>query len=213
MNALATLILLASASSSNIQLEGEIIATRSATLAAPPLVFIWQLNIAEMVPEGSMVRSGQVVVRFETTELNRQLLENRNKLNEKLSEREKLRLSLAEAERTERMKTAEARAELEKSVRKASQPADVVRSVDYKKLTLDRERHEKRMALFEQREKQAAEQRAAEMRLVEVEVKRHELEVERLTANIESLAVKAARRTHKSSYTAPTFVASTEPFT
>ena len=191
MNALATLVLLASASSSNIQLEGEIIATRSATLAAPPLVFIWQLNIAEMVPEGSMVRSGQVVVRFETTELNRQLLENRNKLNEKLSEREKLRLSLAEAERTERMKTAEARAELEKSVRKASQPADVVRSVDYKKLTLDRERHEKRMALFEQREKQAAEQRAAEMRLVEVEVKRHELEVERLTANIESLAVKA----------------------
>jgi HlyD family secretion protein len=191
MNALATLILLASASSSNIQLEGEIIATRSATLAAPPLVFIWQLNIAEMVPEGSMVKTGDVVVRFETTELNRQLQENRNKLNEKLSEREKLRLSLAEAERTERMKTAEARAELEKSVRKASQPADVVRSVDYKKLILDRGRHEKRMALFERREKQAAEQRAAEMRLVEVEITRHQLEVERLTGNIESLAVKA----------------------
>lgn len=192
MNTLTTLILFASAASSTtLQLEGDIVATRSATLAAPPLVQIWQLNIAEMKPEGSMVKAGEVVVRFETTELNRQLLDHRNRLNEKQREREKLLLSLAERERTEQLKTSEARAELDKAVRKASQPEDVVRGIDYKKLTIDRARHEGRMALVERREKLAAEQRAAELELVEVEIRRHELEIERLTRNIESLAVKA----------------------
>jgi HlyD family secretion protein len=191
-SAIAAIILLASGASSGVlQIEGEVIATRSATLAAPPLVFIWQLNIAEMVPEGSMVKKGEVVVRFETTELEKQLLDNQNKLNEKQRERDKLRLSLADNARDEQLKTAEARAELEKAVRKASQPEEVVRGIDYKKLVIDRERRERRMALYEQREQAAAEKRAAELRLVEVEIKRHELEVARLTANIESLAVKA----------------------
>lgn len=191
MSTLATLFLLGAAAAATVQLEGDIIATRSATLSGPPLIAIWQLNIAEMVPEGSMVKAGDVVVRFETTELNRQLSDHRNKLNEKQREREKLLLSIAEREREERLKTAEARAEVEKAVRKASQPEEAVRAVDYKKLTIDRARHERRMALFEQREQKAAEQRAAELRLVEVEIQRHELEVKRLTGNVEALAVKA----------------------
>jgi HlyD family secretion protein len=189
MSTVAALVLLAGAAI--LQLEGEVIATRSATLAAPPLVFIWQLNIAQMVPEGSMVKAGDVVVTFETTELNKQLLDSRNKLNEKQREREKLKLSLAEGEREEELKTAEARSELEKAVRKASQPVEVVRNVDYQKLMIDRGRREKRMALFEKRQELAATQRNAEARLVEVEIKRHQFEIERLTGNIESLSVKA----------------------
>jgi HlyD family secretion protein len=191
MSTLAALVLLASGASATLTLEGEIIATRSATLAAPPLVFIWQLNIAQMVPEGSMVKAGEVVVTFETTELNKQLLDNRNKLNEKQREREKLRLSLAEREREEALKTAEARSELDKAVRKASQPVDIIRNVEYQKLAIDRDRREDRMILHDKRERLTAQQRAAESRLVEVEIKRHEIEIERLTANIDSLSVKA----------------------
>lgn len=191
MSTLAALMLMASTSSAMLELEGDIIATRSATLSAPPLVFIWQVNIAQMVPEGSMVKAGEVVVAFETTELNKQLLDNQNKLNEKQREREKLLLSLAEAERSEALKTSEARAELDKSERKASQPVDAVRGVDYKKLVIDRERRTREMKLYERREKVAAQQRAAQLRLVDVEIERHQLEVERLTANIEAMSVKA----------------------
>lgn len=191
MSALAAVFIAASVAGAPLALEGEIIATRSATLAAPPLVMIWQLNIAQMVPEGSMVKAGEVVVTFETTELNRQLSDQQNKLNEKQRERDKLLLSLAEAQRTEMMKTSEARAELEKAVRKASQPPEAVRGVDYKKLVIDRERRERAMALHEQREQAAAARRAAELRLVEVEIKRHQLEIERLTTSIEAMSVKA----------------------
>ena len=191
MSTLATLILAANGAIAPLQLEGEVIATRSATLAAPPLVFIWQLNIAQMLPEGSAVKAGDVVVTFETTELNKQLLDHQNKLNEKQREREKLRLSLAEGEREDELKTEEARAELEKATRKASQPVEVVRNVDYQKLVIDRERRAKRMALFEQRQRASSAQHAAEARLVEVEIKRHELEIARLTGNIESMSVKA----------------------
>jgi len=192
MNALAAIVLCAAgANATTLELEGEIIATRSATLAAPPLIQIWQLNIAQMLPEGSMVKAGEVVVAFETTELDKQLLDHQNKLNEKQREREKLLLSHAEAERNEATKTAEARAELEKAVRKANQPQEAVRGVDYQKLLIDRKRRERAMALYEEREKQAAAQRAAELRAVEVEIRRHKLEVDRLTRNIAAMSVKA----------------------
>ncbi|HVF16472.1 MAG TPA: efflux RND transporter periplasmic adaptor subunit, partial [Steroidobacteraceae bacterium] len=174
-----------------LTLEGEVMARRSATLVAPPIFDVWQLNIAELVPEGSLVKAGDVVLRLEVSEIDKQLNDRRNTLNEKQREREKLRLALSERERSEQLKTAEAQAEFDKAMRKATQPAEVIRSIDYNKLVIDRKRRERSTKLYVQREKTAGEQRAAELRLVEVEIARQQAEIARLTTSIAALAVKA----------------------
>ena len=174
-----------------LTIEGEIFATNNATLVAPPIFDIWQLNIAELKPEGSSVKAGEVVLRLEVSDLDKQLNDRRNTLNEKQREREKLLLALSEREKSDSLSTAEAQAAYDKATRKAEQPAEVVRSIDYKKLVIDRARYERRVRLFVEREKRAAQQRAAELQLVDVEIARNEIEVERLTALIEGLAVKA----------------------
>ena len=181
----------AMANAAPLEIEGEIIANRTMPLAPPALQDVWQLSIAELAPEGGKVKAGDVVVRFEVGDLSRQLLDNQNKLTETTREREQLLLALAERERNEALTTAEARADLDKAVRKASQPQDAIRSIDYRKLVVERARAEKRMVLQERREKLVRKQRAAELRLVETEIARLQSEVNRLSGSITALSVKA----------------------
>jgi HlyD family secretion protein len=179
------------AAAATITLEGEIIALRTAPLMPPTLQDVWQLNIAELAPEGSAVKAGDVVVRFEVGDLTKQLLQNQNSLNEKLREREQLQLALAERERNEKLTTAEARADLDKILRKVAQPEEAIRRVDYKKLQVERTRCEQRMTLYETRERLASVQRAAERHLLDSEITHLEAEVARLNESIAALSVKA----------------------
>jgi multidrug resistance efflux pump len=174
-------------------LEGEIAAQRSAAIAPPAVEGQWQFQITQLAPDGSTVKEGQVVVAFDAGEVQRRLQEAQGKLNEKRSERERLLLDLAERERTERLSLEEQRATLSKSERKASQPAELLRSVEYRKLVIDRERAERRLALFEQRHAVGADQRRAERALVEAELAQFQADVATLTQALSALQVRAPR--------------------
>jgi HlyD family secretion protein len=174
-----------------LELEGEIIALRTAPIMPPVLQDVWQLNIAEFASEGSQVKGGDVIVRFEVGDLTKRLLENQNKLSEKTREHAQLLLALAERERNETLATAQARADLEKAQRKAEQPEDAIRSLDYKKLVVERSRAERRLVLSERREQLARKQRRAEQNLLETEIKWLQSEAARLKASIAALSVKA----------------------
>lgn len=187
----ASLCANAAAAAATIHLEGEVIATRTAPLMPPALQDVWQLNIAELVPEGSAVKAGDIVLRFEVGDLSKQLLQNDNTLGEKLREREQSQLVLAARERDEALVTAEARAALDKALRKVAQPQDAIKRVDYQKLLIERTRCEKRMQLLEERERLAAEQRSAERKVLDVQIERLEREVSRLKESIATLSVRA----------------------
>lgn len=167
---------------------------RSSTAIAPPAVDgLWQFNITELALDGSSVKQGQPVVVFDGGELTKQFAEKRSVLNEKLSERGKLAINLADRERDERLATEEARAALEKARRKTTQPKDLIAGVDYQKLVVERRQAERRMALIERREKLAAEQRKQELRMVDSEVRQLRIEVEQLQRSISVLSVAAPR--------------------
>lgn len=182
-----------SPTSAPLRLEGEIAAERSAPIAPPAVQDQWQYQITQLVPDGSNVKAGQVVVSFDAAELQRRLQTAQNTLNEKNSERGRLLLDLAERERTEALSLEEQRAEETKAVRKAEQPAVLLRSVEYRKLVIDRDRAEKRTGLVEARKAASATQRRAERALVEAEVAQLEGEVAMLAAAIDALQVKAVR--------------------
>ena len=91
------------------------------------------------------------------------------------------------------MATAQAKSNAEKATRKADQPADIVRRVDYQKLVIEREQAEKQLALATRREVAAAEQRKQEWRLVEAELAQLRAEVARSQRAMTELNVKAPR--------------------
>ena len=176
-----------------LRLEGEIAAARSDAIAPPAVENQWQYQITQMAADGSRVKAGDVVVAFDGAEVQRRLQEAESKRREKRSERERLLLDLAERERTEALTLEEQRAERIKAERKTEQPAELLRSVEYRKLVIDRRRAEQRDALFEQRYTAGRAQRAAERVLVEAELAQLEAEVATLSRAVTELQVKAPR--------------------
>ena len=182
-----------SLAAAELSFDGEIAARESAAISPPAIDDLWQLTLTQLVPDGTPVTKDQVVAAFDSSEVMRGLTEKQSALKEKETQRERLRLELAERERTEALATAQAKSNAEKATRKADQPADIVRRVDYQKLVIEREQAEKQLALAVRREAAAAEQRKQEWRLVEAELAQLRAEVARSQRAMAELNVKAPR--------------------
>lgn len=189
------LICLAAAplAAAELSFDGEIAARESAAISPPAIDDLWQLTLTQLVPDGTPVKKDQVVAAFDSSQVLRTLTEKQSALKEKETQRERLRLELAERERTETLATAQAKSNAEKATRKADQPADIVRRVDYQKLVIERDQAEKQLALAIRREAAAAEQRTQEWRLVEAELAQLRAEVARSQKAMADLNVKAPR--------------------
>ncbi|MCB1561262.1 MAG: HlyD family efflux transporter periplasmic adaptor subunit [Xanthomonadales bacterium] len=186
-----------------IEADGELVAMESAVLAPPAVQGMWNYSITRLVPDGSPVKQGDVVVQFDGSQLQQNLMAKQAELAEKKTQQEQLRLVLAERERNEDLSTEEARSSLEKAERKATQPAELLRGIDYQKLVIEKAQARERMALVEKREKAAAEQRRQEWRLVSFEADQLQAEVDELKASLIALNVKAPRAgvmMHKSNW-------------
>lgn len=194
MRALILLLGLASAASADtLRLEGEIIARRSATLAPPAIEGFWQFNITFLAADGRPVKQGQPVLGFDGKQLQDTLASKQSSLKEKLSQSEKLALEHAAKAREERIATEQARANRDKAQRKASQPEDLLRGIDYRKLVVERERDEALLALAERRELLAAEQRRQERAMLDAEIAQLEHEVAEAQRGLAALQVSAPR--------------------
>lgn len=196
MKRLSCLILLLSALSlaaAELSFDGEIAARESAAISPPEIDDLWQLTLTQLAPDGTPVKKGEVVAAFDSSEVLRTLSGKQSALKEKETQRERLRLELEERERIEVLATAQAKANAEKATRKADQPADIVRRVDYQKLVIERDQAERQFALATRREVAAAEQRKQEWRLVESELAQLRAEVARSQKAMAELNVQAPR--------------------
>ena len=198
-----------------LHLDGEVFAQRSEQIAPPSIPNAWNLSITELAADGAPLELGDVVVVFDGGQTEQQLLDQRGKLAEKHSSREQLLLELAEREKNERLATEERRARLDKAERKATQPEELVRRVDYRKLVIERTEAEELMTLAEQRERLAAEQRRQELRLVDSEITLLERQIDTLEAAMDSLTIRAGRPgilSHKTSWNGEKFAVGSQVF-
>jgi HlyD family secretion protein len=204
----AAMLAPAAGSAAALRLDGEVFAQRSAALAPPPIDGLWQYNITFLLPDGSMVKQGQPVLTFDGNQLQTTLATKQSALAEKLSQRDKLRLELAERERNERLATEQARATRDKAQRKASQPEDLLRGVEYRKLVIEREMNERLLLIAERRERLAAEQRRQESRMLDAEISQLEREVNEARQGLAALTLIAPRDgllVHRSSWNGEKF--------
>ncbi|WP_159447390.1 HlyD family secretion protein [Novilysobacter spongiicola] len=198
-----------------LSIDGEVYAGESKALMPPSIDGVWMLNITRIAPDGSPVKVGEVVLGFDGNSLMQDLNSKNSKLGEKQRELETLLLDLAERERTERLATAEARADVDKARRKTGQPQALIPGTEYRKLIIARERAERRLSLAEERERLSAEQRRQERRLVEAEIAQLQGEVAHLQDALASLEVKAPREglmMHKSSWSGDKFDVGSQVF-
>lgn len=176
-----------------LRLEGEIIAQRSAALAPPPIEGFWNYSITFLAPDGSAVKQGQPVLGFDGNQLQNTLAAKQSELKEKLSQSEKLVLEHAAKARDEKIVTEQARANRDKSQRKASQPEDLLRGVEYRKLVIEREQNQRLLEIAERREQLAGEQRRQERAVLDAEIAQLRREVDDASKGLAALQLKAPR--------------------
>lgn len=176
-----------------LQVDGEVYARSSVAISPPAVDGLWQLTVTQMVGDGAVVKRGEPVVSFDGSTVMKNLTTKRGQLDESIRKQKQLRLDLADRSREVELATAKAKAELDKAVRKASQPKAYIARVDYDKLVIARGRAERRYALTVQRAAVAAAERAAEQRAADAKVTQLQDEVDKLKAALASLVVPAPR--------------------
>ena len=176
-----------------LQINGEIYAQHSLAILPPAVDGLWQMAVTQMAGDGEAVKKGDMLVVFDSNEVVKNLTAKQGQLDEKLRTQEQLRLDLADRAREAALATAQAKADVDKAQRKANQPKEYIARVDYQKLVIARVRAEHRMGLTVQRERMAAEERAAEQRMADTDAGQLDGEVRRLKASLVSLTVTAPR--------------------
>lgn len=176
-----------------LQIDGEI-ASRSALPIAPPAIpNVWQYTLAQLAPEGTLVKPGDLIATFDANSVTTEIETGRATLKEKQSTLAKIRLDHAEAERAAELAVAEAASNFERAKRKAMQPKELIRRVDYDKLVIDRALAEQLAALALRQRDAQARARKAEISALTSEVARHEGAIALLVKGKQAMTIKAPR--------------------
>lgn len=181
------------AASGPLQIEGEIASHGALSVAPPAIPDVWQFALATMAPEGALVKQGDPIATFDASTVTTQLETRGAALREKQSTLAKVRLDHAEAERSADLAVAEAASNAERAKRKAMQPKDLIRRIDYDKLVIERALGEQLAALAVQQRDAQARARHAEIAALTSEVARHEGAIAVLLKGKEQMTIRAPR--------------------
>jgi HlyD family secretion protein len=108
------------------EVTGALASLSSESLGPPPLPDVWDFKIAMLAPEGAEVKSGQPVLGFDTSELQRKLDEKTAEADQARKQIEKERNDLALRTKDERLALANAEARLRKTGLKLEAPPDIL---------------------------------------------------------------------------------------
>jgi multidrug resistance efflux pump len=183
-------VTVAASRGTQVALDGEIGAAIKSAIAPPSIRDIWQYTLVMLAPEGTLVRKGQPVAVFDGKSVRDKLSEKQRKQDEVQKQLRQLELSHAEAEKQSEIATAEARAALEKASRKAAQPAELIKRVDYDKLVIEQKLATGLLRLAEQKQVAQAAARSAERKEKQVELALANEEIAELEKALQQLSVK-----------------------
>ena len=198
-----------------ISMDGEIVALKRSSLLPPAIDELWNMTVTQLAPDGEPIKRGQPALSFDGNEVMKRLQTKQSELAEKKTQREKLKLELAERERTDKLATQEQQSRAEKAQRKASQPASLIRRVDYQKFVIEKRQTERLLNLARQRELLVAQQRQLEWQVIASETRNLEADVQQLKIALTSLNVMAPQNglmQHQSSWQGEKFAVGSQVF-
>jgi len=120
-----------------VEVAGTLASSEGGSFGPPQLNDVWDFKIAMMAPEGSEVTTGGPILRFDTSDLQRRLDEKSAEAESARKEIEKRGADLHLRREDERLKLAEAEAQLRKTSLKLEAPADIIGSSERKQVEFD----------------------------------------------------------------------------
>lgn len=118
--------------------EGTLRSVDSEQLGPPAIPSIWNYKIAFMAPEGTTVRAGQPVLRFDASELQRKLLETMAERDAAATQHEKAEVDLERKLRDMELQLAQARARARRAQLKTDVPEGLQADKELAEARLDR---------------------------------------------------------------------------
>lgn len=150
-----------------VEVTGTLAAIETDSLGPPQLPDVWDFKISMMAPEGSDVQKGRPILSFDTTELQRRLDTKSAESDEALKQIDKTRADLALRTRDERLKLAEAEANLRKAALKIERPGDIIGLAERKQAELDHKLAVREVAAIKARLTSLERAAEAEIRLLQ----------------------------------------------
>ena len=175
------------------EVEGTLESVDSELLGPPGIPSMWNYKISFMATEGSDVRAGQPVLRFDTTELQRRLVEKTAERDSAATQLEKKEIDLERNLRDMELQLARARATLERSRLKVEVPGELQSAKELEEARLDLALAEREVDSLEGRLELTRQAGRAEVRALREKRDRAEERVGEINEHLARMTVKASR--------------------
>lgn len=159
----------------------------------PPPNRSWRITITHLAQEGSRVKAGDVLARFDGSATDDRIRTVSAQLNAKRSELESLLETQQREIEDSTVRLAAARSAADKAARKADADAELFASLEYKKLLEQREITKTLYENEQQRVELAARVRASRQAELEADIRRLEIELAGAQRELEAFTIKAPR--------------------
>ncbi|GAB4117047.1 MAG: hypothetical protein Kow001_17490 [Acidobacteriota bacterium] len=174
--------------------SGIVEARNSVALGPPPVPNMWQYKIVALAPEGTEVEPGSLLVAFDPTEVQRQLLDEESWLRKVREEIERTRatqdLNLKDLE----VQLEEARVEDERARSKLTQAREFESHLKVRQAEHDAEFAARRVEILARKLEQVRRQAELQLQILEDRRRLHEHRIQDWRRSLESLQVKAPSR-------------------
>jgi HlyD family secretion protein len=177
----------------SVEVEGTLMSKDSSMLGPPRVERMFDYNITFMAPEGEEVGSGTPVLSFDTTELERRLLERQTASEQAGKNLEKLDASLRQQALQQELRLAEVEARLRKAILKADVPEDLSSARALQQARLDVELAEREVRSLKGQIEAELRAGEAQKAVLQADRDRAERQVMEIEDAIEQMTVEAPR--------------------
>ncbi|HKS22648.1 MAG TPA: HlyD family efflux transporter periplasmic adaptor subunit [Thermoanaerobaculia bacterium] len=176
-----------------VDVTGTLASAEAGSFGPPQLADVWDYKIAMMAPEGTEVTTGQPILGFDVSELQKRLDEKSAEAEQARKEIEKRRADLRLKREDERLNLAEAQAKLRKTELKLETPSDIIGVKERKQVELDFALAKREVAQIGARIHDLESAAAAEIALLESKFQRASAIVAETKDSINKMTVRAPR--------------------
>lgn len=186
---------LISASNTNriVESSGELTSSQTINIGPPLVKNQWQFKITYLAPESSEVKEGKTLIKFDTTALNRRLMDTTAKFKTGKKSLETITLTNERTIREFVLSLEEAKMQEEKAERKWKLSKGVDASVDAMELKLDYQLAQNKTRQLTRVLEKMEEISKAKQAIAENNVTKLESEIKEIKANIGKMTVKAPK--------------------
>ena len=176
-----------------VDVTGTLASAEAGSFGPPQLGDVWDYKISMMAPEGTEVTTGQPILGFDISELQKRLDEKTAESEQARKEIEKRRADLRLKREDERLNLAEAEAKLRKTELKLETPSDIIGVKERKQVELDFALAKREVAQIGARIHDLESAAAAEIALLESKYQRASAIVAETKDSIAKMTVRAPR--------------------